>query len=92
MNGEISSSELKSILAQWDYDDDIMCEEDERTRSVKWALSQIPPADKVIFCLWLETGASRKVGKILGVSHSTVLKEIKRIKNNILTELEKWDS
>ena len=52
--------------------------------AIKWALSKIPDADRIIYCLWLDLESSRKVGKILGVSHSTILKELKRIKNEIL--------
>lgn len=70
-------------MAEYAYDPDPMNEENEKVRKTKRALSNLPDADKIIFCLYLDLGASRKVGKVLGVSHSTILKEIKRIKREI---------
>jgi DNA-directed RNA polymerase specialized sigma subunit len=81
---KISANELKEILKEYEYEDNVMTEDDPRVTSIKWALSQIPDADRIIYCLWLDQESSRKVGKILGVSHSTILKELKRIKNEIL--------
>lgn len=83
---KISPTELKAILKEYSYEEDIFTEDDPRVQTVKWALSQIPDADRIIFCLWLDQESSRKVGKILGVSHSTILKELKRIKKEILEE------
>ena len=83
---KISPPELKAILKEYSYEEDIFTEDDPRVQTVKWALSQIPDADRIIFCLWLDQESSRKVGKILGVSHSTILKELKRIKKEILEE------
>lgn len=91
----INPKTLKDILSEYAFNDDIMCQEDERTMATKWALSQIPEADRILFCLYLDLGASRKVGTLLGVSHSTILKEMHRIKTMIKSELEKypyWES
>lgn len=86
MNGQIqiNASELKDILREYEYEDNVMTEDDPRVTCIKWALTQIPDADRIIYCLWLDQESSRKVGKILGVSHSTILKELRRIKNEIL--------
>lgn len=80
----ISASELKDILKEYEYEENIFTLDDPRVVAIKWALSKIPDADRIIYCLWLDLESSRKVGKILGVSHSTILKELKRIKNEIL--------
>lgn len=80
---EITPEELKAILKEYEYDPDPMKEEDERVTQIKKALTKIKDADRIIWCLYMDLGASRKVGKVLGVSHSTILKEIKRIKNEI---------
>ena len=80
---KISPKELRAILAEYAYNPDVMNDEEDKVNSVKKALSQIPEADRIIFCLYLDLGASRKVGELLGVSHSTILKEINRIKNKI---------
>ena len=80
----ISASELKDILKEYEYEENIFTLDDPRVVAIKWALSKIPDADRILYCLWLDLESSRKVGRILGVSHSTILKELKRIKNEIL--------
>ena len=80
---EITPEELKAILKEYEYDPDPMNEEDERVTKIKKALTRISDADRIIWALYMDLGASRKVGRVLGVSHSTILKEIKRIKNEI---------
>lgn len=80
---KISPEELRAIMKEYEYDDDVMNDEDERVRKVKRAMTKLQMADRIIFCLYMELGASRKVGMVLGVSHSTILKEVNRIKREI---------
>lgn len=80
---DIKPEELRAIMAEYEYDPDMMCDEDERVHKIKKALTKLPMPDRIIFCLYMDMGASRKVGKVLGVSHSTILKEINRIKTEI---------
>ena len=77
---KITSEELKAILADYEYNSDILCDEDERAIKIKHALTKIPLADKIIFCLQTD----RKVSKILGVSYTTIFNEYKRIRNEII--------
>ena len=87
---DITKKEIKDVLADYEYNDDIMCDEDPRTLAIKEAMTELPQQDKIIFCMYLELGSSRKLGKFLGgISHSTVLKEIQRIKNNIISIMDK---
>lgn len=79
----IKPEELRAILKEYEYNDDIMCDDDERVRAIKKALTKLTVADRTLFVLYMDLGASRKVGKVLGVSHSTILKEINRIKMEI---------
>ena len=79
----INPEELRAILADYKYDDDIMCDDDERVLAIKKAISKLNDPDRIIFCLYMDLGGSRKVGKVLGVSRTTVLKEINRIKMEI---------
>ncbi len=79
----ISPEELRAIIAEYDYNEDIMTDEDVRVIKIKRALTKLPLPDKILFCLYMDLGASRKVGTVLGVSHSTILKEINRIKVEI---------
>lgn len=81
---DIKPETLKAIMADYDFNPDIMCDEDERVTKIKYALTQIPLADKIIFCLQTDIQSVRKVGEILGVSYTTVFNEFKRIRNEII--------
>ena len=81
---KITSEELKAIMADYEYNSDILCDEDERTIKIKHALTKIPLADKIIFCLQTDIQSFRKVGNILGVSYTTIFNEFKRIRNEII--------
>ena len=81
---KITSEELKAILADYEYNSDILCDEDERTIKIKHALTKLPLADKIIFCLQTDIQSFRKVGNILGISYTSVFNEFNRIKNEII--------
>lgn len=66
---------------------DIFCEDDELITDIKKAVQNLPDADRIIFIIYAETGSLREVGKKLGVSHTTIYKEIKRIKKQILDDI-----
>ena len=83
----ITGKELRDIMADYALDDDIMTTEPQRVRVAKMALSRISEADRIIFCLALDKQSSREVGRILGVSHSTVLKQLQRIKKELLYQV-----
>lgn len=81
---DINPDELRAIMKEYEYNpDNVYDEDDERVTKIKRALTKLTQPDRIIFCLYMDMGASRKVGKVLGVSHSTILKEINRIKNEI---------
>lgn len=81
---KITGKEIRDILSEYEYNGDIMNDEPQKVRIAKMALSRIPDADRIIFCLSLDRESSREVGKILGCSHSTVLKQLQRIKRDIM--------
>ena len=81
---KITSEELKAIMADYEYNPDILSEEDERTIKIKHALTKLPLADKIIFCLQTDIQSFRKVGNILGISYTSVFNEFKRIRNEII--------
>lgn len=80
----VKPEELKAILADYEYNPDILCDEDERATKIKYALTKLPLADKIIFCLQTDIQSVRKVGEILGVSYTTIFNEFKRIRNEII--------
>lgn len=63
--------------------EDIWTEEDEEIIMLKKAVQSLSPADRIIFLLYAEYGSLRQVGKELGVSHTTIYKQIKIIKDQI---------
>lgn len=84
----INKDQLKLIMADYKFDDDVMCEDDDRVRDIKYALTKLPEADRVIFILQTDIQSQRKVGDILGVSHTAIGKECKRIREKILKILD----
>ena len=56
---KISPSELRDIMKEYEYNPDIMTTDDDRVLKTKKALSQIPMPDRIIFCCYLDMGASR---------------------------------
>lgn len=88
MNINITPDELHQIMKEYEYDPDVMNDEDERSLAIKKAMTKLPEADRIVWCLYMDLGSSRKLGALLGgVSHSTILKEINRIRENILSLL-----
>lgn len=89
LNIDITPDELHTIMKDYEYDPDVMNDEDERSLEIKLAISKLPEAEKIIWCLYMELQSSRKLGQILGgISHSTVLKEINRIRDEIIKHLD----
>ena len=80
----IDRDELRGLLAEYEYNEDSIFEEDERVYMIKQALSKIDQADRIIFCLYLDLQSERKVAKQLGVSRTPINRAIKRIKKEII--------
>lgn len=82
--------DYRDIKQDYAYDADIMSNENERTARLKWIIdNRLSSADKVIILLYADSGSYRKVAQRLKVSHMTVQKYIKRIREEILLEYER---
>ena len=80
----------KEIKADYAFDPDIMCDEDERARAVKWIIdNRLSQVDKTIFLLYTDCQSYRKLGKRMRLSHVTCGREVLRIKEIIFQELRK---
>lgn len=94
---DITPKELHDIMAEYRFDPDPMVNDNQKVRIAKMALSRISEPDRIIFCLALDKQSSREVGRILGCSHSTVLKQLAKIRKDIMREVmkiletEDWD-
>lgn len=71
---------LKRVMEDYQPDESIWREYDDDVLYLKQAMDNLSDADRIIFVLYCEYGSLRKVGKILGVSHSIIYKNIRRIK------------
>jgi TyrR family helix-turn-helix protein len=70
-------------------DTDIVSGDSEDMMVLKEAVNMLPPADKIIFLLYVEYGSLRKVGEKLGVSHTTIFKQIRQIKKMLFEYVER---
>lgn len=88
---KITGAELRAIMDEYKFNDDVMCDDPQKVRVAKMALQKISESDRIIYCLYLDQQSSRKVGKILGVSHSTILKQLQRIRQELLYQIMSID-
>ena len=82
--------DYKSIRADYEFDPDMFTQEPDRQRIVKWIVeNKLSQVDQTLIILYADCLSYRKLGKRLGLSHTCVAKEIRRIRQTILTEYEK---
>lgn len=80
----------KEIKADYAFDPDIFCQDDERARLAKWIIdNRLSAVDKTIFLLYADLQSYRKLGRRMRLSHVTAGKEVQRIKRIILEEYQK---
>ena len=75
---------LNRVMEDYEPDETIWREYDDDMLNIKQAMDSLSDADRIIFALYCEYGSLRKVGKQLGVSHSIIYKNIRRIKLQML--------
>lgn len=74
----------KSIATDYAYNGDVFCADTAKVRRMKWVVENVlTPADRTIIILYAELGSYRKLGARLGLSHTTVRKEVLRIRRII---------
>ena len=69
--------------------DSIFCNDSPKIRKLKLIINDMPEDDKALFLLYVEISNYRKVASLLGVSHTLVFKEIRRIKEKYFSEIIK---
>lgn len=80
----------KDIRADYVFNPDIMNDEPERVRLVKYIVQErLNQVDRTLILLYADCHSYRKLGARLGLSRTTIQAEINRIKKTILTEYEK---
>lgn len=81
---QITNEELQNIKKEYDFNtEDMFSSFDDDFRNIAIATKQLPLPDYIILLLYAHFESQRKVGRVLGVSHSIVGKELKRIRAEI---------
>lgn len=90
-----AARDYMEIRKDYAFDPDIMNPEPERVARVKYIINhRLNQVDKTLIILYADCQSYRKLGKRLGLSHTTVMLEIRRIKaeiRRIYDELEQQE-
>ena len=78
---------LNRIMNDYKPNYDIFREDDDKITQLKESVMKLDDADRIIFIMYCELGSLRKVGKMLGISHTSAYKVIKKIKEKILNDI-----
>lgn len=82
----IDKEYIKTIDEFYAYDPTryMMDEEtDPRHHLIRRYVSTLPPAERVIFLIYMDQGSEEKTGRMLGCSRTPVHKVVRRIKDNL---------
>lgn len=74
---------MKELVKEYDFKtDDILQYDDEQVNYFE-AVKKLPKPDYIILILYAHFQSQRKVGSLLGVTHSIIGRELRRIRNEI---------
>lgn len=79
---------MRKLMEEYKPNYDIFCEDGELVTRIKEEVQKLSEPDRIIFIMYCEMGSLREVAKKLGVSHTTIFKFIKNIKQRILKDIE----
>lgn len=80
--------DMRKLMEEYKPNYDIFCEDGELVTHIKEEVQKLSEPDRIIFIMYCEMGSLREVAKKLGVSHTTIFKFIKNIKQRILKDIE----
>jgi DNA-directed RNA polymerase specialized sigma subunit len=80
--------DMRKLMEEYKPNYDIFCEDGELVTRIKEEVQKLSEPDRIIFIMYCEMGSLREVAKKLGVSHTTIFKFIKNIKQRILKDIE----
>lgn len=75
--------DIKALYKEYEKDTSIWSEESQKIRVIKDAIETLTQPEKIILLMYAEIGSLRKLAIQLDVTHSAVIKEIKKIRNKI---------
>lgn len=85
----ITAREIKNICSLYEFNEDSKLIDDDRSYSIKKAMSELEKSDYVIYCLFLELGTKTDVARVLGISRISASRIIKQIEEHIKTLVNK---
>lgn len=84
MKTKMMNVNLDVLLEEYNLDfNDIFTDVDERLLQMEYKLKNLTFSDKIVLILYAELKSYRKVARVLGFSHSTVMKHIKEIREKL---------
>lgn len=82
--------EFKDLAPDYAYDPSIFSREDARVAKLKWIIeNKLTQAERIIILEYTDYQSYRKLGRKLGLSHTCVFNEVRRIKEKIKGEFDK---
>ena len=82
---------IQNLIDEYTVKTGIWNDDEHYIHILKKAVNNLNDADKIIFVLYCEYQSLRKVGELLGLSHTIIFKEIKRI-NELIYDYIKINS
>lgn len=74
---------IKDLYKEYEKDTSIFSEEPQKIRVIKDAIETLTQPEKIVLLLYAEIGSLRKLAQRLDVSHSAIVKEMKKIRGKI---------
>lgn len=80
----LNQSEISELLKDYELDFSLFTDIDDRLLAIedKWESLELPY--KILLILYAEYGSLRKVASLLGFSHTTIAKEINKLREKLL--------
>lgn len=86
----ITAREIKNICSLYEFNEDSKLIDDDRSYSIKKAMSELEKSDYVIYCLFLELGTKTDVARVLGISRISASRIIKNIETEIKNKIHEY--
>lgn len=80
---KMSNVDLDELLKDYELDFGVFTELDDRLLEIEDKYIALNVPERIVLILYAELKSYRKVAKILGFSHSTVMKHIKEIRGKL---------
>lgn len=86
---QITPEQVQEIIKEYDFDTDDVFEFDDELKTLSAAIKKLSLPDRIIILLYAHFASQRKVGAILGISHSVVGTCLKDIRKRLFEIMDK---